>query len=580
LGLVYGASPRRFVVTSLLQVTAGGAAAVALLLGRDALDAVLVANADGSDLQSLVPALVPVLLVSAYRRVAEVIVTSETTFLADEVGREANDRILDVTTVVEVECFEDPAFLDDLARASAGSGRPMEIVKGLLSLLGNGFGLVGLAWAMFTIQPALLPFLAVAGVPLWRASVRNSRDAFRTDLVLVESRRRQQYLRNVLSSRDHADELRAFGLAGVIRGRYDREYDRWMQARRELQRRRMIRTLKALGVGAVLTAALGCVLLALYLEARVDVSGAVVAVYGARQLRQRIDGVLVGIGSLYESALYLEGVQAFLDLRPEVVASRPTATVDGPFRHLVVEDVSFAYPGTDRRVLHDVSMEIRAGEVIALVGANGCGKTTLAKLICQLYHPQSGRILWDGVDTAGVDARATRRSIAVVLQDFVRYRLDARSTIALGRPDDPPDSEAVLRAADDAGADGFLSALSLGYDTVLGRTFAGSEDLSIGQWQRVALARAFYRDAAFIVLDEPTSSLDARGEQELFEGLRRLYRGRSVLFISHRMSSVRSADRIYVLDHGRIVEHGDHDELMAVGGIYAELFTLQADTYA
>jgi ATP-binding cassette subfamily B protein len=578
--LVHGASPRRFVRTSILQLTAGGAAAVALLLGRDALDAVLAAGEDGRDVRSLVPALVPVVLVSAYRRVADVVVASESSFLADEVGRAANDRILDVTTEVEVESFEDPAFLDELDRASASSSRSMEIVNGVLGLLGNGFGLVGLVWAVFTVQPALVPLMVLGGIPLWLASLRNSRDAFRTDLELVESRRRRQYLRNILSSRDGADEVRAFALADAIRERYDREYDRWMQARRELQRRRMVRTLVALAVGSVLAVALLGVLLALYLEARLGLSAALVAVYGARQLRQRIGGVLSGIGSLYESALYLDGVQAFMDLRPGIAASRPTATVDGPFHRLAVEDVWFTYPGTDRPVLRGVSLEIRSGEVIALVGANGCGKTTLAKLICQLYRPQSGRILWDGVDTAAVDPRSTRRSIAVVLQDFVRYRLDARSSIALGRPDDPSDPDAVVLAAREAGADGFLSALSHGYDTVLGRVFAGSEDLSIGQWQRVALARAFYRDAAFLVLDEPTSSLDAQGEQDLFEGLRRLFRGRSVLFISHRMSSVRSADRIYVLDRGRIVEHGSHDELMAVAGIYSELFTLQAGAYA
>jgi ATP-binding cassette subfamily B protein len=266
-------------------------------------------------------------------------------------------------------------------------------------------------------------------------------------------------------------------------------------------------------------------------------------------------------------------------LKPRIEAARPTATVDAPFRRLVVENVSFTYPGTDRAVLREVSLEIRAGEVVALVGVNGCGKTTLAKLLCQLYRPQSGRILWDVTDTASIDPRSTRKSIAVVFQDFVRYQLDARANVALGRPGRPDDWGAVVEASRSAGAHEFLAALPRGYDTVLSRAFAGGEDLSIGQWQRVALARAFYRDAAFLVLDEPTAALDARAEQDLFESLRQLCRGRSVLFISHRLSSVRSADRIYVLDHGEIVEQGSHDDLVVTGGLYAELFTLQAAAY-
>jgi ATP-binding cassette subfamily B protein len=578
--LVWRAAPRRFVVTSVLQLTAAAASALALLLGRDALDAVLAADRTGEDLRVLLPTLMPVAVVVVFRRISEAVVTAESMFLADEVGRAANDRVIDVTTVVDVEAFEDPVFLDDLERASASAGRPMEIVRGLIGLGGNAFGLVGLAVAMFTLQPVLLPFMAIAGIPLWMASVRNSRDAFRTDLGLVETRRRRAYLRDVLASREHADEVRAFGLVDVVRRRYDDEYDGWLEARARLKRRRLRRTLRALAVGSILSVGFGWMLLTLFLDARLGLSAAAAAVFGARQLRQRIDGVMSGVGSLYESALFLEGVRDFMELKPLAEGSRRTASVDGPFERLVVEGVSFTYPGTEQAVLHDVSLEVGAGEVIALVGANGCGKTTLAKLICQLYRPQSGRILWDGIDTATVDPRSTRESIAVVLQDFIHYQLDARTNVALGRPNDLDDRDEVVRAARAAGADEFLAALPNGYDTLLGRAFAGGEDLSIGQWQRVALARAFYRDAAFLVLDEPTSALDARAEVALFESLRRLWQGRSVLFISHRMSSVRSADRIYVLDHGEIVEQGTHDQLMAADGLYAELFTLQADTYA
>jgi ATP-binding cassette subfamily B protein len=224
-------------------------------------------------------------------------------------------------------------------------------------------------------------------------------------------------------------------------------------------------------------------------------------------------------------------------------------------------------------------MEIGAGEIVALVGENGSGKTTLAKLLCRLYLPHGGRVLWDGADTAIVDPDELRRSVAVIFQDFLHYSLPASENIGMGRHQRLGDPEAIRGAAVHAGADEFLARLPAGYETVLGPEFEGGHELSVGQWQRVALARAFFRDAPFIILDEPTAALDARAEHELFESIRTLCRGRSVLLISHRFSSVRSADRIYVLDRGRVAESGSHGELMALGGRYAGLFTLQASAY-
>jgi ATP-binding cassette subfamily B protein len=226
-----------------------------------------------------------------------------------------------------------------------------------------------------------------------------------------------------------------------------------------------------------------------------------------------------------------------------------------------------------------VSLAIRAGEIVALVGENGSGKTTLAKLLAGLYRPAQGVIRWDGLDLSTIDPDELRRSIAVIFQDFIRYHLPARENIGLGRVDGIDDLGAIRDAARHAGADTFIESLTRGYDTMLGPEFIGGTDLSIGQWQRMALARAFVRDAPFVILDEPTAALDPRAEHDLFERIRTLLSDRTVLLISHRFSSVRSADRIYVLRHGQVVEHGRHEELMALDGLYAELFTLQAKQY-
>ncbi|MEV4003271.1 ABC transporter ATP-binding protein, partial [Actinomadura sp. NPDC049753] len=292
-------------------------------------------------------------------------------------------------------------------------------------------------------------------------------------------------------------------------------------------------------------------------------------------LASRLRAAAAGTDQLFEAAPFVRDLRSFL--RPPERA--PAEPAPPPFQVLTAENLGFGYPAASRPALDGVDLTIRAGQVVALVGENGSGKTTLAKLLSHLYRPESGRILYDGVDVAGADPEGLRASVAVLFQDFERYLLPASDNIALGRPERAGDRRAVERAALAAGADRFLRGLPDGYGTLLGPQFAGGVDLSGGQWQRVALARAFFRDAPFVILDEPTATLDARAEHDLFERLRGLLAGRTVLLISHRFSTVRTADHIYVLAGGRIAEHGTHASLMAAGGRYAELFALQAEGY-
>jgi ATP-binding cassette subfamily B protein len=299
-------------------------------------------------------------------------------------------------------------------------------------------------------------------------------------------------------------------------------------------------------------------------------------------LGQRVVFGGFGAANLYESALFIRDIVSFLELdtppRPALngVAAQPLRRAPFP---VVARDVSFSYPGSDRPALDGVSLAIEPGEIVALVGENGSGKTTLAKLLGALYVPTAGDVLWDGASTALADRDALRRDAAVIFQDFIRYSLPARDNIALGRHERRDDDAAVRAAAAGTGAHDDIVGLPQGYETMLGPAFEGGTDLSLGQWQRLALARVFFRDAPFVILDEPTAALDARAEAQLFEAIRTLLGGRSVLLISHRFSSVRTADRIHVLHDGRIAEAGTHCDLMDAGGRYAELFTLQAAAY-
>ena len=594
LRLVWTAGRREFLITSSLQLASALAIAVQLFVAQAVIKAVLAAGGT-DDFTSLLPALAALVAITVALDFMQAIEAEQSRVLGELVGRRALDRVLDVSTRIDLLAFESPEFYDRLQRARAqGQFRSMQTVNGLLGILGSSITAVTIVIALAAIQPLLLPLVIVGYVPLWIVASLNSRDLYRFVRGMTPNERQRNYLGRVLMDRNPAKEVRAFGLSGYLRGRYDKLYDERIEELRSLARRRLFRSLTGSFLSAFITAATVGSLAWLYVSGRMSLAAVGAAVFGLYQLAGRLRGLYFSATSLYEATLFIRDYSSFLTLEPGAkrivrangpvegvlaVPESPQAPAPKRFELLSVEDASFTYPESDRPAVDGVSLEIAAGEIVALVGENGSGKTTLAKMLAGLYRPDQGRIRWDGVDLADVDAEALRNSIAVIFQDFERYLLPARENVGLGRNERIEDFDAIRSATLRADADQFIATLPEGYDTMLGREFAGGYDLSIGQWQRVALARAFFRDAPFVILDEPTAALDARAESQLFERMHELLEGRSVVLISHRFSSVRSADRIYVMHEGRVVEEGSHDELMAADGLYAELFSLQARAY-
>ncbi|MGH3712810.1 MAG: ABC transporter ATP-binding protein [Micromonosporaceae bacterium] len=578
--LVWAASPRGLVASVALKLVNGAGLAAVLLLGRDLVASVLAAGARDAGLGAVAPQLAAVvgvvaalgLVTAAGREVREV--------LTETVARHAKQRIIDVTTTVELSAYETPEFHDRLVRSTTGEYRPIQLVDGLIATVGALAGIAGITAALLAVQPWLVPLLLLAGLPLLAAVLKAGQALFGFQVRMTPVTRARNYLYRLLTEKDPAKEVRAFGLADYLTAQHTELYDRHMtELRRTARRRFRIAVAGTLGLSAALGAGITG-LLWLATTGQLGLAEAATAGGALLILGERIMTTVNGVGDIYESGLFVEDYTSFLATAPAMHTPRGERPAPHRFDKITVQDVTFTYPAADRPALRNVDLEIAAGQVVALVGENGSGKTTLAKLLCRLYLPDTGRIRWDGADTADIDPDQLRRRAAVIFQDFAHYDLTGRENIGLGAVEHVEDLDAIRTAARHAGAHGYLEALPDGYDTILSPEYVGGRDLSVGQWQRVALARAFIRDAPLIILDEPTAALDPRAEHQLFSRIRDLYAGRTVLLISHRYNTVRDADRIYVLDKGEIVEHGAHDHLMSRGGVYAELFTLQAAAYS
>jgi ATP-binding cassette subfamily B protein len=577
--LLWEATPRLLVLMVVLEITTAAAAAVSLLIVRDLVTRALELQQTHGAFGAIVPELVLLALALGLAGMASSVQNSVRLLMSERVEWLASEKVLDVACGVELDAFDAPGFHDLVQRAQNAGGRPYMVTQGLLSLGGAAAGALGLLGVLLVINPLLVPALLVGVIPLVLVAMLFGQEFHELSVRFTQDQRRRLYVRSLLTSREMAKEVRAFGLIEHFRGLNRRLFEERVADLRRLAGRGAGRSLLgSAGTAASVGATIG-VLFWFVLARGMSFGAASAAAVAIVQLGSMLTGMAVNAGQLYEGSLFLGDHQVFRDRLPSLERALPSGPAPERFDLIRVEDLAFTYPGSTRPALDGVSLELRRGEVVALVGENGSGKTTLAKLLSQLYQPSSGRIWWDATDLATVDPRQLRRSVAVVFQDFPQYLLSAGANIGLGRVEALSDQGRIEAAAGQAGAHEFLEQLPQGYRTMLGRIFEDGVDLSIGQWQRVALARAFFRDAPLVILDEPTAALDARAEHDLFESIRGLFVGRTVLLISHRFSSVVSADRVFVLRNGRLIEQGTHAQLMAGADHYAELFRLQAAAY-
>ncbi|HUE47807.1 MAG TPA: ABC transporter ATP-binding protein, partial [Steroidobacteraceae bacterium] len=500
--------------------------------------------------------------------------------LRAQLGQRVNVMILEKALTLELQHFEDSEFYDKLTRARReASTRPLSLVTRTFGLVQNGISLVSYGVLLARFSPWAVAVLLLAGLPAFVAEAKFSGDAFRLFRWRSPETRMQIYLETVIAREDHAKEVKLYGLGPRLLERYRDIFRRLYREDRALTMRR---DAWGFALGLIATAALyGAYAWIAVTAVRRLITLGQMTMYIAlfRQGQAAVSAMLAAVGGMYEDNLYLSTLYEYL----ETHVPQPAGTVvRGPHPEDGVrfEDVSFSYPGAEEPALEHVTLHLTPGTSLALVGENGSGKTTLIKLLTRLYAPTAGRILLDGQDLAQWDEGALRERIGVIFQDFARYQMLVGENVGAGDERYFEDEARWRTAADKGRASEFIETLPSGYHTQLGKWFRDGRELSGGQWQKIALSRAFMRIRAdILVLDEPTAAMDAQAEAEVFEHFRQLARERITILISHRFSTVRMADQIAVLNQGRIIERGSHEELMQLNGRYAQLFTLQARGY-
>jgi ATP-binding cassette subfamily B protein len=500
--------------------------------------------------------------------------------LSERVTNASSVRLMEHAATLDLEDFEDSEFQDQLERARRQTSGRMTLMGQLFSQAQDIVTVISFAAGLIFYAPWLIALLFLALVPAFIGEAHFNAQSYSLDFVRTPERRELDYVRQTAASVDTAKEVKIFGLNGFLIDRYIRLATDFYAANRRLALRRA-------GWGGLFTAigTVGYYLAYAYITWRTltgefSVGDLTFLAGSFRRLRTLLEGLLTSFSSTASQALYLNDLFSFYEVKPEILSPANARNFPNPIeRGFEFEDVGFRYPGSERWAVRHLSFTLHAGEVLALVGENGAGKTTLVKLLTRLYDPVEGRILLDGHDLREYGLEALRGSMGVIFQDFVRYNLSAGDNIAVGKIDARGDRARIERAAKRSQADEVITKLPGGYQQMIGKRFRNGVELSGGEWQKIAISRAYMREAAVLILDEPTAALDARSEFEVFQRFKELSSGKTAILISHRFSSVRMADRILVLAEGHIEAAGTHDELLAQSGRYSELFELQAAGY-
>jgi ATP-binding cassette subfamily B protein len=500
--------------------------------------------------------------------------------LADKYTRHISIQVMKHAAELDLMAYEDPVFYDRLERARVQATDRLGMIQSIGRLVQQVITAASLSVSILLFSPWLLLLLIAGIVPAFLGESHFAFLGYAKNFRQTPVRRELDYLRVLGGSREAAKELKLFGLKDFLIGRFTRLSDQIYRENVDLARRRLIAGsfFSMIGTAGYYSAYVyviwRTVTGSLTIGTLTFLTGAIVQASG------NIQQIFSSLSSIADQALFLTDLLAFFEMQPTIRSKPHALPAPRPIvRGFEFRNVSFRYPGTSRLVLNRLDLHLRAGERVALIGKNGEGKTTLVKLMTRLYDPVEGQVLLDGVDLREYNLEDLYREIGVIFQDFMRYEMTARENIAVGRIDEINNLPLLKTAADKSMADEVIERLPGDYEQMLGRRFESGVDLSGGEWQKIALARAYLRDAQVLILDEPTAALDARSEFEVFQRFAELTAGKSALFISHRFSTVRMADRIVVLENGRIAEDGNHEKLLNLGGRYAEMFEMQAASY-